>query len=41
MSLPKTEKVVHRFNAAIVDHDPALLAGLVGENCVMDRNTEP
>lgn len=32
----ETEKVVRRFNAAIVDHDPALLAGLVGENCVME-----
>jgi hypothetical protein len=36
MSRTETEKVVHRFNAAIVDHDPAPLAALVGANCVME-----
>jgi ketosteroid isomerase-like protein len=36
MSRTETEQVVHRFNAAIVDHDPAPLAALVGENCVME-----
>ncbi|MDG4786722.1 nuclear transport factor 2 family protein [Micromonospora sp. WMMD1102] len=35
MSRP-TADVVTRFNQAFADHDPGLLADLVGEDCVME-----
>jgi hypothetical protein len=31
-----TVEVIERFNRAIIDHDATLLAGLVGEDCVME-----
>ncbi|QDP97728.1 nuclear transport factor 2 family protein [Microlunatus elymi] len=36
MSGPDTGAVISRFNQAFVDHDPALLADLVGADCVME-----
>lgn len=36
MSRPETEAVLSRFNQAFVDHQPALLADLVGSDCVME-----
>jgi ketosteroid isomerase-like protein len=35
-----TAEVVERFNAAFVRHDPALLEGLIAEDCVIE-NTVP
>jgi len=32
-----TEEVLRRFNRAFLDHDPAPLAGLVAEDCVIER----
>jgi hypothetical protein len=31
-----TADVIDRFNQAFVSHDPALLAGLIGDDCVME-----
>ncbi|WP_041289443.1 nuclear transport factor 2 family protein [Kribbella flavida] len=31
-----TTEVIHQFNKAFVDHDPDLLIGLVGTDCVME-----
>ncbi|MFC0623378.1 nuclear transport factor 2 family protein [Kribbella deserti] len=29
-------EVIHQFNKAFVDHDPDLLVGLIGTDCVME-----
>ncbi|MFE3453642.1 nuclear transport factor 2 family protein [Nonomuraea sp. NPDC059194] len=31
-----TAEVIDRFNRAFVDHDPALLTDLIGDDCVME-----
>lgn len=36
MPHPDTAEVIERFNRAIVEHDPALLDDLVGEDCIME-----
>lgn len=36
MQTSKTSEVVDRFNRAFLEHDPALLADLVGPDCVME-----
>lgn len=44
MNKPKqdsqTSEVIGRFNEAFQRHDPALLEGLIGEDCVIE-NTQP
>ena len=37
MSTASTEDVLRRFNQVFLDHDPAPLAGLVDEHCVIER----
>jgi ketosteroid isomerase-like protein len=36
----ETEELMHRFNAAFRRHDPAALADLVAEDCIIE-NTQP
>lgn len=36
MSVRTTAEVIERFNRAFVEHDPAVLTGLIGEDCVME-----
>ena len=36
MQSNETAAVVHRFNAAFREHDPALLEGIVARDCVME-----
>ena len=40
MSAASTEEVLRRFNQVFLDHDPAPLAELVDEHCVIE-NTQP
>jgi hypothetical protein len=37
----KTTEIMEKFNNAFVHHDPALLADLIGENCVMESIQGP
>lgn len=39
MSAVSTEEVLRRFNQVFLDHDPAPLAGLVDEHCVIENTT--
>lgn len=39
MSAASTEEVLRRFNQVFLDHDPAPLAGLVDEHCVIENTT--
>ncbi|MFI8962660.1 nuclear transport factor 2 family protein [Streptomyces sp. NPDC053493] len=36
MSVRSTAEVIDRFNRAFLDHEAALLAGLIAEDCVME-----
>jgi SnoaL-like domain len=38
MSAASTDEVLRRFNQVFLDHDPAPLAGLVDEHCVIEGN---
>lgn len=40
MSIATTEAVLRRFNNVFLSHDPSVLEGLVGEECVIE-NTQP
>ncbi|MDQ0469791.1 nuclear transport factor 2 family protein [Labrys wisconsinensis] len=35
----ETEEIMRRFNDAFLQHDPAALAGLVAEDCVIENTT--
>lgn len=39
MNTTSTEEVLRRFNQVFLDHDPAPLAGLVDEHCVIENTT--
>lgn len=34
--MPDTTEIIRQFNKAFVEHDPALLTTLIGEDCVME-----
>lgn len=36
MSARTTAEVIEQFNHAFVSHDPGVLAGLIGDDCVME-----
>ncbi|WP_049569529.1 nuclear transport factor 2 family protein [Nonomuraea sp. SBT364] len=36
MSSRTTAEVIDRFNRAFVEHDPTMLPGLIGDDCVME-----
>ncbi len=40
MSHRETSEIIQQFNNAFQQHDPALLTGIVAENCVIE-NTQP
>ncbi|MCT7376866.1 nuclear transport factor 2 family protein [Chelativorans salis] len=36
MQANETSAIVHRFNQAFLDHDPAIFEGLIAPDCVME-----